>query len=278
MQSDRMASANGHRVSSANVRFARDAGGPAGHVPASGGGDRHAQRGRVDLPSRATALKAENLELRAEIVRLRDIGVLGAGGRPSGRWRAGRAGDRSGRSGAWRGSRLRGPVPGAAGRGVRCGQREAARVRARHQQLATQRRSEDEVIVSVELMPDWFRIGVQDSGSDAVIAARTAGPGHRGGFGLNLVAMLSERWGVERLAGGGTQVWAQLLRSGRDEAAARAQTVRDPRDPGGLTVAFDRRLTRLRVLVDRLERLPASAATGVDARGSASADGRRRDG
>ena len=35
-----------------------------------------------------------------------------------------------------------------------------------------------------------------------------------GGFGLNLVQMLSERWGVERLAGGGTQVWAQLARAG----------------------------------------------------------------
>jgi hypothetical protein len=34
-----------------------------------------------------------------------------------------------------------------------------------------------------------------------------------GGFGLNLVQMLSERWGVERLAAGGKQVWAQLFRA-----------------------------------------------------------------
>ena len=72
----------------------------------------------------------------------------------------------------------------------------------------------DEVIVSVELMPDWLRIGVQDSGTDAVIAARPADPVTGGGFGLNLVQMLSERTGVERLAGGGTQVWAQLSRAG----------------------------------------------------------------
>jgi anti-sigma regulatory factor (Ser/Thr protein kinase) len=77
----------------------------------------------------------------------------------------------------------------------------------------------DEVLVSVELMDDCFRVGVQDSGSDAVIAARPADLDAGGGFGLNLVAMLSERWGVERLADGGTQIWAQLLRSGRDEAA-----------------------------------------------------------
>ena len=72
----------------------------------------------------------------------------------------------------------------------------------------------DEVIISVALMPDRLRIGVQDSGTDAVIAAQPADPVTGGGFGLNLVQMLSQRWGVERLAGGGTQVWAQLPRAG----------------------------------------------------------------
>jgi anti-sigma regulatory factor (Ser/Thr protein kinase) len=72
----------------------------------------------------------------------------------------------------------------------------------------------DRVVVSVELMPDWFRVSVQDSGSDAVIAARPAGIDTGNGFGLNLVHLLSERWGVERLAKGGTQVWAQLPRAG----------------------------------------------------------------
>jgi anti-sigma regulatory factor (Ser/Thr protein kinase) len=69
------------------------------------------------------------------------------------------------------------------------------------------------VVVSVELMPDWFRVGVQDSGSDAVIAPRPASLDAGNGFGLNLVHLLSERWGVERLAKGGTQVWAQLPRA-----------------------------------------------------------------
>ena len=72
----------------------------------------------------------------------------------------------------------------------------------------------DEVIVSVELMPDRLRIGVQDSGTDAVIASRPADLVAGGGFRLNLVQMLSERWGVERLAGGGTEDWAQLPRAG----------------------------------------------------------------
>jgi anti-sigma regulatory factor (Ser/Thr protein kinase) len=71
----------------------------------------------------------------------------------------------------------------------------------------------DRVVVSVELMPDWFRVGVQDSGSDAVIAPRPGSIDTGDGFGLNLVRLLSERWGVERLAKGGTQVWAQLPRA-----------------------------------------------------------------
>ena len=74
--------------------------------------------------------------------------------------------------------------------------------------------ADGQVIVSVELASDWFRIGVQDSGSGAVITARPPDLKTGGGFGLTLVQMLSERWGVERLAGGGTQVWAQLSRSG----------------------------------------------------------------
>jgi anti-sigma regulatory factor (Ser/Thr protein kinase) len=71
----------------------------------------------------------------------------------------------------------------------------------------------DELVVSVELMPDWFRIGVRDSGSGAVIGTRPASIDTDGGFGLNLVQLLSDRWGVERLSGGGTQVWAQLARA-----------------------------------------------------------------
>jgi anti-sigma regulatory factor (Ser/Thr protein kinase) len=73
----------------------------------------------------------------------------------------------------------------------------------------------DEVVVSVELMLGWFRVGVRDSGSGAVIGARPASiDTDGGGFGLNLVQLLSDRWGVERLSGGGTQVWAQLPRAG----------------------------------------------------------------
>jgi anti-sigma regulatory factor (Ser/Thr protein kinase) len=73
------------------------------------------------------------------------------------------------------------------------------------------------ITVSVELSPDWFRVGVQDPGSDGVIMVRAPDLQTGGGLGLALVQTLSERWGVERLAGG-TKVWAQLVRSALDTA------------------------------------------------------------
>lgn len=54
------------------------------------------------------------------------------------------------------------------------------------------------------------RLEVQDPGRDGVIAPRPADRHGGGGFGLNIVQALSERWGLERVAGGGTRVWAQL--------------------------------------------------------------------
>ena len=52
------------------------------------------------------------------------------------------------------------------------------------------------------------RLEVEDPGRGGVIAPRA--PDLGGGFGLNLVQELSERWGLERVAAGGTRVWAQL--------------------------------------------------------------------
>jgi anti-sigma regulatory factor (Ser/Thr protein kinase) len=64
------------------------------------------------------------------------------------------------------------------------------------------------VVVRVELSGTMVRIEVEDPGRAGVIAARV--PDLGGGFGLNLVEGLSERWGLERVAVGGTRVWAQL--------------------------------------------------------------------
>jgi anti-sigma regulatory factor (Ser/Thr protein kinase) len=221
MQSDRTASANGHPVLPVN-----GSGSPA-KLESLQATCRH-QAVVIDTLSEAMstfhrgakALKAENFELRAENARLRDSRRSSA--RVTGRPAEGELVEVV--------IALDVRAPGAAREVVvECLERrvvaaavESAKLLVSELVTNSLRHSDgamDEVLVSVEFMGDCFRVGVQDSGSDAVIAARPADLGTGGGFGLNLVAMLSERWGVERLAGGGTQVWAQLLRSGRDVAA-----------------------------------------------------------
>jgi anti-sigma regulatory factor (Ser/Thr protein kinase) len=214
MQSDRTASANGHPVSPVNGSGSRT------KLESLQAECRH-QAVVIDALSEAvstfrrgaTALKAENAELRAEIVRLGESRRAPAGA-------AGRLAD---------GDlvelviALDTRAPGAARdfvvlcleQRVAASELDSAQLLVSELVTNSFRHSGapmDDVIVSVELMPRWFRVGVQDSGTDAVIAARPADLVTGGGLGLNLVRMLSERWGVERPAGGGTQVWAQLTR------------------------------------------------------------------
>jgi len=69
-----------------------------------------------------------------------------------------------------------------------------------------------DVFVRVDLWRDGCRLEVEDPGRDGVIAPQPLDPLKGGGMGLNLVQMLSERWGVVRTAEGPTRVWAQLPR------------------------------------------------------------------
>jgi anti-sigma regulatory factor (Ser/Thr protein kinase) len=215
MQSDRTPSANGHPVS-----------------PPGGSGSRTKLESLQDqcrhqvvaiaalseamsaFRRGAAALKAENAELRAEVVWLRTTPRSPVGA-------AGRLADGELFELA---VKLDPRAPGAARKlVVQCLERRVDPSALDSAQLVVSELATnslqhggaamDEVVVSVELMPDWFRVGVQDSGSHAVIGAQPPDPGNGGGFGLNLVEMLSERWGVERLAAGGTKVWAQLLRA-----------------------------------------------------------------
>jgi len=220
MRSDRTASANGHLVSPRQDSRSR------AKLESLQAKCRH-QSVVIDTLSEAvstfrrgaTALKAENAELRAELAGLRErrSPAAGAAGRLAG-------GDLVEVVVA-----LDARAPGAARSFVvECLERRVVASALDSAQLVVSElvtnslqhggAPMDEVVVSVELMPDWFRVGVQDSGSAAVIAAQPPNLETGGGFGLNLVQMLSERWGVERLAGGGTQVWAQLLRAPRARA------------------------------------------------------------
>jgi anti-sigma regulatory factor (Ser/Thr protein kinase) len=66
------------------------------------------------------------------------------------------------------------------------------------------------VVVRVQLTRTTVRVEVEDSGRGGVIAPRLPDLDSGGGFGLNVVQSLSERWGLERVAASTTRVWAQL--------------------------------------------------------------------
>jgi anti-sigma regulatory factor (Ser/Thr protein kinase) len=62
----------------------------------------------------------------------------------------------------------------------------------------------------LELSEHAVRIEVEDPGRRGVVAPRPPDLDGGGGFGLQLVQQLSERWGLERVATGGTRVWAYV--------------------------------------------------------------------
>jgi serine/threonine-protein kinase RsbW len=64
------------------------------------------------------------------------------------------------------------------------------------------------VSVRAHVQADVLCLEVEDRGRTGSIAPRAPDLQHGGGFGLNLVEMLSARWGVNRDAG--TRVWAEL--------------------------------------------------------------------
>jgi anti-sigma regulatory factor (Ser/Thr protein kinase) len=68
----------------------------------------------------------------------------------------------------------------------------------------------DDIVVRVHLWRQMCRLEVEDHGRDAVIAPQPLDPMAGSGIGLNLVQMLSQRWGVIQPPNGPTRVWAQL--------------------------------------------------------------------
>jgi serine/threonine-protein kinase RsbW len=70
------------------------------------------------------------------------------------------------------------------------------------------------VVLCVELTGTMLRLEVRDPGRGGLIAPRAPDLEDGGGFGLHVVRALSERWGLEQVAVGGTRVWAQLPRTG----------------------------------------------------------------
>jgi serine/threonine-protein kinase RsbW len=66
--------------------------------------------------------------------------------------------------------------------------------------------------LAVQLSSDALRVEVRDPGTRGKIAPRPPDHVSGGGFGLNLVEMLSTRWGVNRT--GGTRVWFEMDAAG----------------------------------------------------------------
>ena len=66
----------------------------------------------------------------------------------------------------------------------------------------------DAITVRADILDEVLRIEVGDGGTDGEVARRAPDLARGGGFGLNLVARVSRRWGVDRDAG--TRVWAEM--------------------------------------------------------------------
>ena len=66
------------------------------------------------------------------------------------------------------------------------------------------------LVFRLGLADDAVRLEVEDPGHRGAVAPRTPDHERGGGFGLSLVHQLSERWGLERIATGGTRVWAHI--------------------------------------------------------------------
>ncbi len=86
----------------------------------------------------------------------------------------------------------------------------------------------EDVVVRVDLWRDGCRLEVEDPGRDGVIAPQPQELLKGGGMGLNLVQILSDRWGVVRAAEGPTRVWAQLPRAAARMSPSAREEGADP--------------------------------------------------
>jgi anti-sigma regulatory factor (Ser/Thr protein kinase) len=77
----------------------------------------------------------------------------------------------------------------------------------------------DNLTFRLELSPAEVRIEVSDPGRGGLVERRAPDLDNGGGFGLDLVGMLSQDWGNESLRTGGTRVWARLSRTPVEQAA-----------------------------------------------------------
>jgi histidine kinase/DNA gyrase B/HSP90-like ATPase len=164
------------------------------------------------LRSGTTSLKAENSELRAANDRLR--GRRRARSRADGRFEDGEPAEVAIALSFDAPGAARSAVAGYLAGRVAPSVVENARLLVSEMVTNSVRHSGaphgDDVIVRVHLSRGACRLEVQDPGSGGAIAPQPPDLAKGEGMGLNLVGLLSERWGVVHISGGPTRVWAQL--------------------------------------------------------------------
>jgi len=177
------------------------------------------------LRSGAGALKAENAELRAAALRMRDH----AGVRPP----AGTEAQDTELTEVRLRLDAKAPAAARAILASRLRDRWPAPVLDRAQLLTSElvtnsvlhshAPADASVIFRLELSQGAIRVEVEDPGRGGAVAPRSPDLDGGGGFGLSLVQQLSERWGVERVAAGGTRVWAQIAQGSSVECLDRSE-------------------------------------------------------
>ena len=151
------------------------------------------------------ALKAENAELRADNHRLRDQRSLADGVHATEeRFSSDVQAPAAARAVVMR--ELRGQVAAQGLDQARLLASELMTNGVRHS-CAT---ADAHLVFRIEVAKRMVRLEVEDPGHEGAPTARRGDEDGDGGFGLNIVQLLSERWGFERVAAGGTRVWARL--------------------------------------------------------------------
>ena len=164
------------------------------------------------LRTGARALKAENAALRAEVSRLHDrrLALVGAPRETEDEHATEDSialnVDAPAAARAIATATLRGRVPAAVLDRARLLATELATNSVLHSGAGPEAR----LIVRLMLTRAAVGVEVEDPGHEGAIAPRTGDAVNGSGFGLGLVQTLSESWGLERAAAGGTRVWARL--------------------------------------------------------------------
>jgi serine/threonine-protein kinase RsbW len=160
------------------------------------------------LRSGAGALKAENADLRAAALRTRDHAGIRAPAQDTEltevRLKLDAKAPATAR--AIVASRLRDRWPAPVSDRAQLLTSELVTNSVRHSHAP----AEASVVFRLDLSQGAIRLEVEDPGRRGAVAPRAPDLNGGGGFGLSLVQQLSERWGVERVAAGGTRVWAQI--------------------------------------------------------------------